>query len=457
MQLSTDSFDNARTTLTTNANAVDQASTDLPVEAGGVPYLAGSIPRTEPPVVRTSWRKWYAALKNVLPIYIAIHLALFTISCLAFLFTNKDFSSQIMPISTLWTQWHHWDTGVYMRIALHGYDLFSNMAFYPLYPLLERGFMAITGGPLTAGLIVSNVAELILFVVLYRLLEEDFNGERAYHSILYFAIFPSAFFLSAAYTESLFLCLSVLSFYHIRRERWWLAGLFGGLASLTRPDAMFLLVPFCYEYLRRIWPQQVQSLRSIFSRELLIRLLKSFRFDILAGLCLPAGIALFMLYGYYQFHDPLAFVHAHAYWGRFLSFPGWGMLRAAWKILQHGLLSFEAMRTLIDLGTDLLVLLLIFLSFIGPWKLPKTLWSYGLYAAARLSLPPAFPQNRRFPAGVNVALLTGNLPGFHSALHDQQVPHTAPELLHGFWRGSLFPADTVLNGSLGSLNLSGGR
>jgi len=39
------------------------------------------------------------------------------------------------------------------------------------------------------------------------------------------------------------------------------------------------------------------------------------------------------------------------------------------------------MRNLIDLGADLLVLALIVLGFIGPWKLPKNLWVYGIYAA----------------------------------------------------------------------------
>jgi Gpi18-like mannosyltransferase len=63
------------------------------------------------------------------------------------------------------------------------------------------------GDPFIAGLIISNVAGLIGMTVLYQLVKEDFGEDQAVNAVLYFSIFPSAFFLAAAYTESLFLCL----------------------------------------------------------------------------------------------------------------------------------------------------------------------------------------------------------------------------------------------------------
>jgi len=372
--------DNIYSTVSTGNNMGDSAGNEVGTDIS-LERVPGLIPPGNLLSTRASWLKWYAALKRILPIYIGIHLAIFVMSCLAFLFTVKDFSSQNMPIATLWQQWHYWDTSNYLHVALGGYVTLHQTAFFPLYPLLERALMVITHDPLVAGLIISNTAELVMFTVLYRLVEEDFNGERAYHAVLYFAIFPSAFFFSAAYTESLFLCLSIFSFYHIRHGQWWLAGLFGFLASLTRPDGMFLLVPFCYEYLRRIWQQQEKPSCSILSREQIIKLLKAIRIDILSGLCIPAGIALYAAYCYYQFHDPLAFVHAHADWARSLHLPGWSILKSMRELARDGFLSFLTMRNLIDLGADLLVLALIVLGFIGPWKLPKNLWVYGIYAA----------------------------------------------------------------------------
>ncbi len=359
--------------------------------------FAKLVPGKKPGSLKIFWQRWYPAIKHILPVYIAIHAAIFVISCLAFLFTVPDFSAQIMPVSTLWRQWHYWDTSNFTHIALYGYATLRSMAFFPLYPLLERGLMPITGDPLIAGLLISNTFELVMFVVLYRLLEEDFNGDRAYHTLLYFAIFPTAFFLSAAYSESLFLCLSVLSFYQLRHGRWWLAGLFAALASLTRPDGMFLLAPFCYEYLRQIWQRAGAPPLSVFSRELIPTFLKGIRWNVLAALLFPGGVFLVIAYGYFRFHDPLAFVHAHDYWNRSLHFPGWNMLKAAWTILHHGFLNFLTLRTSIDLGADVLVLALILLSFVGPWKLPKNLWSYGMYAAVLYLYFQLFPKDGIYP------------------------------------------------------------
>ncbi len=400
MHLSADSSEKTYVTVPVSDNTANsawqEASRDSNSPQDGEPHqdrdLAGRIPDRQLLSARASWLKWYAALKNVLPIYIAVHLAIFATSCLAFLFTVQDFAWQSFPLHTLWQQWYHWDTSYFTSVAQHGYVQLRQTAFFPFYPLLERVFMVITHNPLLAGLFISNVAGLIMFVVLYRLVKEDFNGERGYHTVLYFSLFPAAFFFAAAYSESLFLCLSVLSFYHIRHGRWGLAGLFGFLASLTRPDGMFLLVVFCYEYLRRIRQEQGEPPRSILSGGQLIRLLKAIRSDSLFGLCFPAGIALFASYCYFQFHDPLAFVHAHAYWYRSLHFPGSGLLQSMWEISRRGLLSFLTLRNLIDLGADLLVLALIALSFIGPWKLPKHMWVYGIYAALLYIYFQLFPK-----------------------------------------------------------------
>lgn len=387
MHFSTNSSENTYSTTHLDDDTADiteqRVSTNITLDSLQHPEKQPSeLGSTDNPYsARASWLKWYDALKHILPVYIAIHLAIFTISCLAFLFTVKDFSPQGLPISTLWVQWHYWDTSNFTHIALYGYVTLHQAAFFPLYPMLERGLMTLTHDVLVSGLFISNVFELIMFTALYRLVKEDFNGERGYYTVLYFSIFPSAFFFSAAYSESLFLCLSVLSFYHIRHGRWWLAGLFGFLASLTRPDGVFLLAPFCFEYLSRIWQRQGDPQRSLVSREQITTLLKGIRLNILFGLCIPTGIVLYAAFCYYQFHDPLAFVHAHADWNRSLHFPGWGIVKSIEELTRDGFLSFLTMRNAIDLGSDLLILVLIALIFIGPWKLPKTLWSYGLYAA----------------------------------------------------------------------------
>jgi Gpi18-like mannosyltransferase len=378
----------------------------IPTNEGGV-RTTGEVVHTdfsliEPtvsqePLKSSFWQMWYSTLKNTLPIYISVHLAILVISCFAFLFLTKDLSGQILPVSTFWEQWRHWDTNFYVQIATQGYTNRQEMAFFPLYPLLIRGVMVFARNPMISGILISNIADLILCVVLYRLVEEDFGKERAYSTVLYFSIFPSAFFFSGVYTESLFLCLSILTFYQIRHRNWLLAGLFACFAGLTRPDGVYLTIPFCYAYLSRIWQQQDLSSRAIFAKGQFIRLLKGLRWDVLSGLLFVGGVVLFMAFGYDHFQDILAFVHAHAYWSRHTAFPGWGMLVSAWTILHNGIFSFTSMRNVLSLGTDVFVLPLILLSFVGPWKLPPRLWGYSIYSLVLFIYFQLVPVSGPFP------------------------------------------------------------
>lgn len=329
------------------------------------------------------WVKWFAAFKDILPIYIAIHVAFFVINCLAFLFVLPNYPWQFKKVYTLWQLWGRWDTEHFLTIATQGYTAPKETAFFPLYSLLDRGVLLFIHNPLIAGLLISNLAALIMLVVLYRLVLEDFGHERASRTVLYFVIFPSAFFFAAAYNESLFVCLTLLSFYHMRHSHWWLAGLFGLLASLTRSVGILLLVPFCYEYIRQ--HSSLATTPNVASNGVVARLVRArlaIRLNIISGICIPAGTGLFALYCYLQFHDPLTFAHAQSLWGRELSLPWYGMLRSIHFITHSsGTFSFQSLRNILDLTPNVVVLLLITLSFVGPWKFPRTLWSYALYAA----------------------------------------------------------------------------
>lgn len=323
---------------------------------------------------------WWSAIQTILPIYVAVHLAFFVTTSLSFLFTHKDFDGSSVPISYLWNAWHHWDTGHYMFIAQHGYDVAWRTAFFPLYPLLERGLLLfhIIHNPLIAGLIISDVAGFGMLVVLYQLVKEDFDEHGtgiALRTVLYLSLFPTAFFLAAGYNESLFICLALLSFYNMRHGNWWLAGLFGLFASLSRSVGLFLFLPFCYEYL---YQRRFQ--------------LKAIRLSVVGGALIPAGTALYSLYCYYRFHDFLAFSHAQAHWQHHLEPPWYGILASIHAIqTSSGVLGFQSLRNLLDLVPDLLVLVIVALMFVGPWRFPRSKWSYALYAALLIVFLQLFP------------------------------------------------------------------
>ncbi len=323
---------------------------------------------------------WWEALKQVAPIYIATHIAFLALTYLAVLFSLKNFSSNALPLKTLLISWNHWDTSQFTHIATNGYDALYRMAFFPLFPLLERILAVVVRDPFVAGLIISNLATLALFMVFYRLVAEDFGADRAWRSVLYLAIFPAAFFFATAYNESLFIFFSILSFYYMRKGRWWLAGLAALFASLTRSIAICLFIPFAYEYMR----QRDFQWRRI-------------GFSVLSGAGIVGGILIFCLYGYLTFHDPLAFMHAQRVWLRQLSFPWLAFWEATGIIRLHPILTFASIHTIMDLSSILFILLILVLSIYGPWKFSKEQWSYAFYAFALYLFVLLAPEGGGYP------------------------------------------------------------
>lgn len=250
---------------------------------------------------------------------------------------------------SLWLMWRRFDSGFYTDIAQHGYmhataamlHTRTDWVFYPLYPLLIAGLGKLLGGGLDqldlAGLLISNLAGIGTMIYLYRLVEKEFSQKVAARAVLYVAFFPLAFFLSAIYTESLLLCLSIACIYYARKRSWWLAGLCGGLAAFTRLQGVALVVPLAWEYVR------VLSLRSAvlpakLPQKSLARALVFFRCHIsglllearqlknwLNGLALclvPCGLLAFMIYGKMDIGDFFATFHASKWgWGRHFSSP----------------------------------------------------------------------------------------------------------------------------------------
>ncbi len=367
---------------TLDAKRASTSTRKTEIQTQGVASIAVSSvdaePTTQTPVSAPQRfrQKWSQAILSILPVYIAVHIGFFLTTCLSYLFTHKDFDGTWVPFRALPEAWHHWDTGYYMVIARFGYQKAEQTAFFPLYGLLERALMPITrNNPLVAGLLISDVAGFFLLIVLYQLIREDFDDVRANRAVLYLSLFPTAFFLAAGYNEALFLCLAVLSFYNMRHGQWWLAGLFGFFATLTRSAGIFLLFPFCYEYLR----QHEFNLRRI-------------RFDIVSGGLIVAGIGVYALYCYYRFHDFLAFSHAQTHWNHLFEPPWYGILGSLKAISESGgLIGFQSIRNLLDLVPDLMMLGLIILIFVGPWKFPRSLWSYGIYAAVVYLFLQLFP------------------------------------------------------------------
>ena len=154
--------------------------------------------------------------------------------------------------SPTWIDWLHvWSTsdgGFYAAIAARGYTELVQAAFFPLYPMLERLLAPFVGGnPALAGIVIANVSCLGAFASLRVLVEREYGRAVARRALLYLAIFPLSFFLAAAYTESLFLLLSLATFLALSKRHWLLVGVLAALTTLTRPVGILLLVPIIYQ------------------------------------------------------------------------------------------------------------------------------------------------------------------------------------------------------------------
>jgi hypothetical protein len=152
-----------------------------------------------------------------------------------------------------------WDARWYVEIARDGYryepGMPSNAAFFPLYPLLIRATHTLLCLPetdywwLLTGIVLSNLALLVALGYFRSLLVIDVDQATVSRAIIYLLIFPTSFFLSSVYNESLFLALTVGAFYYARKNRWLTACIFTALATLTRSQGIILLLPLLIEYL----------------------------------------------------------------------------------------------------------------------------------------------------------------------------------------------------------------
>jgi hypothetical protein len=165
-----------------------------------------------------------------------------------------DIAPVIGPLSG-WTLgvWQRLDAIYYLQIAAFGYAAGNGtVVFPPLYPLAIRAVgIALGGQVLLAALLISTAACIVALAVLFQIAEQELDVASARRTILYLAFFPMAYVLMAPYAESLMLCLILLAFWWARQERWWLANVAACLATLTRLQAVILVLPLAYLYWRR--------------------------------------------------------------------------------------------------------------------------------------------------------------------------------------------------------------
>jgi Gpi18-like mannosyltransferase len=198
------------------------------------------------------------------------------------------------------------DGAHYLELGRRGYrhapfDITNNhsqaFAYFPLHPLLLWLLGHVVKDDILWGAALCNVFFFLALVLLYKLtLAFGYDDSVATRTIFYLGAFPVSYFFSVPYSESLFVLLTVASFYAARRENWWLAGVIGLFASAARVTGVLLfpaLLIFSWQMYRSLQVKRVLGL-----------------------LLVPFGLFAYMFYSWWLSGEALAFKHAYEAWGR---------------------------------------------------------------------------------------------------------------------------------------------
>lgn len=181
-----------------------------------------------------------------------------SIKILLFVFGAKSFrilENKPLPGRLGWLDiWNRWDSLHYLQVAQFGYNTASVMKawFYPLFPWCTRLVAyVVSHNYLVSAFIVSGFSSIAAAILLRRIVQFDHDAGISRWAVWFFLIFPTAYYLHIAYSESLFLALVLGSILAALFGRWWLAGVLGALSWMARPNGIILLPTLAVEALHQ--------------------------------------------------------------------------------------------------------------------------------------------------------------------------------------------------------------
>ncbi|MBY6197796.1 hypothetical protein [Vibrio hangzhouensis] len=219
----------------------------------------------------------------------------------------------------LWQQICRFDCMWFQRIADDGYALVpsymkggnaANWAFMPVSPYLGKWVSWLVGDTNFALVLVSNFTFLIsVAVFLLALKQLRFSDEIQDVAIWLMCFSPYTVYSLSGYSEPLYIALVSGVFIACYRQNWWLAGLLGLVAAITRNLGIMLVFSVL------IFGIQAYGTSSFFR-------LRNNALSVLTAIWLiPLGFFTYMAYLHFHMGDALAFGHIQIAWGRVFSNP----------------------------------------------------------------------------------------------------------------------------------------
>lgn len=156
-----------------------------------------------------------------------------------------------------------WDCEWYLTIINGGYDTHirssppiwknqANWAFFPLFPFIVKAVsVLIRVNPTTSGIFLNQLLLLGSMFIFYKYLKIFMTEINSRFGVILLAFSPFNIYFASLYTESLFLFLSLSSFYLMRKEKYLFAAVVGAGMSATRMTGIILIFSFVINYLRK--------------------------------------------------------------------------------------------------------------------------------------------------------------------------------------------------------------
>lgn len=260
-------------------------------------------------------------------------------------------------LSELFYSWLRWDVKAFLNVSYQGYSHTPDISFFPLFPMIQHvaGLLLGNAFPYSfyiAGLLLSNLFFYLALVLCYQLLAQDFDPSLARRTLFCLAFAPYALFFFAGYSESLFLLLCFACFLLLQNpslRNYWLAGLVGFCAGLTRSVGIVLIIPFLCTYYQHFWSVDQRAETSTWQK-------------VQAGapmLLIIAAVPLYLLYLWIS-KGSLSILTAQEanVWGRALTAPWTTLILSVQAIIQAPAPIFILLNTvdLLIVGLTLLIL-----------------------------------------------------------------------------------------------------
>ncbi len=225
-----------------------------------------------------------------------------------YLFCHGHFFTVFQKPDNIFSAMWKWDSNFYVSIAQHGYlwngnfHQQQNIAFFPLYPIAIRFSHILFGG--WSGFVVIipatiiGISSIIAFFVLALL---QLPEKQARIATVAYTLFPGSMWFFSAYPVSLINLFIILSMIGLTKKWKIIPYIFAGIGTSAGPTVVFYSFSiFIYEFISKINTTYFFELS-------LIKKIKEIFLLSLNGIISLSGIAIFMVYQYLIFGNPLAF------------------------------------------------------------------------------------------------------------------------------------------------------